>query len=157
MKIKLLKSALVGFILTISGFANAGVIVNGSDLINPDVFLDFTEISLANSTVLTNQYSAFGIEFSGFIYIPCPSCYEFPLRPDIGNFSNDDGANWTALLSMLFPNNATDISFQFAFNEAVSITALLNGSIVETIASTPTHNAVYGFTNILFDEIKWLA
>lgn len=155
MNTKMFKAAFAGLVLSVSSFANAGLIENGAELSNPDVFLDFSEVVLPASTALTDQYSAFGILFSGFTYVPCVSCVEIPVRPDIGNFSNNNTGSWTTVLSMLFPNNITDITFQFAFNGGSSITALLNGDIVETINFTNTNFTVYGFTEILFDEVRF--
>lgn len=155
MNTKMLKAAVAGLVLSVSGFANAGLIENGAELSNPDVFLDFSEVLLPASTTLTDQYSAFGILFSGFTYLPCLNCVEIPLRPDIGNFSDNNTGSWITVLSMLFPNNITDITFQFAFNAGASITALLNGNVVETINFTNTNFTVYGFTGILFDEVRF--
>jgi hypothetical protein len=142
---------------TLPTSGKAATVVNGSALASPQYSLTFDEIVLPENTVLSNQYAAYGIGFSEFIYNGCRSCS--PTRPDIGNFGQDNLDVWDASVSILFNGGATDATFRLIWNPPSpthTISTLLSGVALETIVLTALDPlGTYGFVNTLFDEIRF--
>ena len=123
-----------------------------SGLTDPDVLLTFDEGTLANGTSVTNQFD--GVSFSAGIQINTVS-YPFPNVPgrNLRNFFPI-----TSTFSVFFDNNVTDATFSMITNTGISsFTALLDGAEVETFwafATLYSASNFFGFTGILFDEIR---
>src|SRR5437763_1338102 len=95
------------------------IISSSSGLTSPDQTLTFTEVVLADSTALTNQYSAFGVSFTNFFYNGCTGCVTTPpdgAKPDIGNFANGNTSVFNTSASIDFAAPVTGAAFDFASN-----------------------------------------
>ncbi|MDB4564542.1 PEP-CTERM sorting domain-containing protein [Mariniblastus sp.] len=135
--------------------ASADFIVDGFGLDSADQTVTFSEFSINDGTVITDQYSSLGIEFGSLS--PTEGLY---LKPN-------KGVSRSAGLQNYFPDGyrSIELSFKKPVSEAAfamvtnggidDFTALLNGNVVET-ASTSTARGwqYYGFKNIAFDQIR---
>lgn len=156
MKTKLLKGAMTGIAFFVGGFvniANAGFIHNSTGLTSPVTTVTFSEVALANDTVVTDQFLGLGMEFGA-------------LSPTDGLYFSSTAGSQGAGLQNFFPDtyNPFVIYFTTAVSEAAfemitngttdTFTAFLNGNVVETASLRTGLWRFYGFTGIVFDEIR---
>jgi hypothetical protein len=139
--------------------AKADVFQSSTGLTSPGQVITFDEVVLPPDTLLTNQYSSYGITFNGAIYDP--------YAPPSNNGPNVNGnvfGNFIPSTSTLFP--LSTLSFATPVTEAslalysqpgiTTISTYLSGSFVEShgfstdLSST---NNYYGFNNSLFDSM----
>ncbi len=108
---------------------------------------------------MSTQYQDLGVTFQNTFYNPDPSTFGHDINPpDIGNFQ----LNVTASnpYSIFFTQAQTSAAFALGSQTGTTtFTALLNGNVVATATastSLPAGNAndFYGFTGILFDQIR---
>lgn len=136
-------------------------IINNTGLASPDVTISFSEHVFPTGTLITNQYADLGIEFAAGLY--------YDVQPDffpehfLANFSfqgapahNPDSITFTA------PVNGAAVALQ-SNPGTTTFTALLNGVVVESFSTGTTLSVLpdlshasdfYGFSGILFDELK---
>ena len=108
----------------------------------------------AGSSV-TNEYSAFGVEFSPNLV------YEnLPVSP-LPNIDGQHVRNFFPTVnpfSIEFTNNVSSAAFSLATNPGTStFTALLGGVVVESFSAATTifdPENFFGFTDIVFDEVQ---
>jgi hypothetical protein len=137
----------------------APVIAAGAGLTAPTNTIDFSEIALADDTVLTGQFAGLGVAFSGFYYNGCAACVTTPpsgVKPDISNFFANNTVAFNSLVSMSFDTVVSDAVFELAFNTAtLTVTSFLGAAQVETF-SLPSASTwgIYGFTGSAFDRIE---
>jgi hypothetical protein len=150
-KILSVLTLIIGFGVTST--ANATFITSDTSA-TADSTITFGEIVLATGTALTDQYSAFGVEFSGAWYNPQNG---FGTEGETaGNFQAPDGPTvFSNPFSIFFTSDMSTVSLLLATNAGTSdFAAYLNGSLVEA-ASTPTGTgSYYGFADIVFDELR---
>ena len=132
--------------------SNAAFIDNATGLASPVTTVTFSEVSLASGSLVTDQFSALGVEFGS-------------LTPSVGLYYTATG-NPGAGLANYFPDdyNPFVISFNTAITEAAfmmvtngytdTFRALLNGTVVETATRTTGNWRYYGFSGIVFDEVQ---
>ena len=148
-----LQMMMAGACLAVSGISNATFLDNSTGIASPVTTVTFSEVSLSNGTVVTNQFSALGVEFGS-------------LSATEGLYFFADAGSPGPGLRNFFPDtyNPFVISFDTAVSEAAfemvtngttdTFTALLNGVVVETASTTTGAFSFYGFTGIVFDEIR---
>lgn len=149
--------------------AKAASVNNKFGLANPIQTITFDEKLFPKQTPITTQYANLGVTFSrGLFYSPDSAAGRFidiyPQGfPNITLASNYLGNFFPCCndFSIRFTQNQTEAAFAMATNEGSPIlTALLNGVVVETFSVTNTvgpelnSNNYYGFSGILFNEIK---
>lgn len=149
----------LGF-LAVSNLVNA-VAINGTStgLTSPATTLTFDEVVLATNSTVTNEYSAFGVTFSGLFYDS--SCCIEGWTPDgsspyLGNITTSTGSyqSW----SILFDVNQSDVAFTMASNYTThTLGAYLDGVLVEEFAVDGSVWGYYGFANSNFNEIRMTA
>ena len=121
--------------------------------------LDFDEIAMSQSTVITNQYEAgYGVRFSPNVW------YENnrgALGWDGDNFANFQTGTSTvnSTIEVIFSGTVTAAAMEFAANtgNAFEFTALREGAVVETTVfayGTCCTPAVYGLRDIEFDTLR---
>ncbi len=137
----------------------AGTLNNGSGLSSPSETITFSEDVLPNGTLVTNQWAAFGVTFSGLTYNGT-NAGPFP-NVDSNDLSNFDTSG-TVLgngnpFSIFFTTPQTAVAFALITDTGTStITAKLNGVTVDSFSPSTTFNSstdFYGFTNETFNEI----
>ena len=174
-KMMILIIFLLSIFTILSSFVSATYatpIINDVGLPNAPVIITFDELvpPPPDGTAITNQYANLGVTFSPGVYydsqgpvtgIPGISGHY------IGNFYQDF-TNWTLPtnnpFSILFNTPQIEAAIGFATNlgATTTLTALLNGTVVETFTLSTTYNnpatAFLGFTfigtDISFDEIS---
>lgn len=140
----------------------AASIINGigldNPLDNPTQTITFEEIDLPIGTEITTQYSGLGVTFSN-LFLSTP----VRRRPVNFNLHHRILSNFDATLSgpfgpfsINFLQQQTAVEFTLLTNTGIStFTALLNGVVIETFdARTILDGRRYGFSGILFDEIR---
>jgi hypothetical protein len=135
--------------------ANATIIQTSSFLAGADVTLTFSELGLAPGTVVTTQYSVYGVSFS-------PNLVQSPQDMSIFSTHGDSVnlGNFSPVVDpfrIQFGTAVSAASFAYVSNAGDSVfTTFLNGAVVES-ASFATGfgslNDIYRFTG-LFDEIE---
>lgn len=130
------------------------VIGAGASIAEPTTTLTFSEVALAGSTALSNQFAAYGVTFSGLFYTPCTNCVEVPARPDAGNFNNNNTSTFNSGFDIFFANDVSGASFSFASNGGTfSFQAYNNGTLVESFLGNGSTWGNYGFDGLAFDRI----
>ena len=137
------------------GTTNAAVapITNAFGLLTPETTITFSEVSLANGDVLTTQFSGLGVTFSDLIYdttlIPA-SGLSAPVASKLASPSDPT-------FDIFFTSDTIAAAFQMVGNTGTStFQAFLIDVLVEdfTAFSTIPSTTYYGFTGILFDQIR---
>lgn len=146
--------ALLGFVSS----AQAVPIIGGPGLVNPSVDIDFTEIVLADSTVLTTEYESLGVTFGGgWFYNGCAGCIvavPSGVKPDITSVKNGDISVFNTNLTIAFLSNVSDVSFSTRFTESADqMSSFLNNVLVETLLFG-AESQTYGFSGSNFDELR---
>jgi hypothetical protein len=145
----------------------AGFIHNATGVSGPHSTITFSEFGLPADTVITDQYSSLGATFSPNLYqnpqpvFPAPNIDDSPDSLSNFSFSGGDTIN---PFSIFFNTVQTDAAFAFITNPTdpgtSTFEARLGGVLIES-ESAPTEFSsstnFYGFTGILFDEIRVLA
>jgi hypothetical protein len=142
--------------LLVSLSANATFITNDISAA-ADTTITFDEVVLENGTPLTDQYSAFGVEFDGAWYNPVGISRDCCTA---ANFQAPDGPKtFENPFSILFNSNVSAVSFSLATNPGTSkFEALLDGTVVESMSVTTAAPAsFYGFSDIVFDALRTTA
>lgn len=149
--------SILGFGLIGTNPAQAASLNNSTGISNPATTITFSEIPLADSTPLINQYSSLGVTFTNLFYSTIN--YNFPNinPPTATNFPNT-----TNIISTPFLISFTQLQSQAAFSIVTNagssnFEALLNNIVVDSFTSaTDTTNAnnFYGFTGVTFDAIR---
>lgn len=136
--------------------------INGatSGIAMPEQVIDFSEVpGLVTGDTVTTQYQALGATFS-------PQLTFFSTVSARGNFSGPallsfDNPPFEIFdpFSINFTSPVSEASFAMTTNNGMTtFTALLNGAFVESfVGNTNTgtaNNNIYGFTNLVFDEIQ---
>lgn len=146
--------------------SQATVVTNTTGLLSYDTLVTFSSPSLANDTVVTNQYTAQGLTFAGTQggAVRANGC-------GVGSWNNYTGFSGDSLNTFgpgCIVNNVND-SFSMVFSQTVSaaslgyynydstntISALLNGTVVETFTLGSYINNYLTFSNLLFNEIRF--
>lgn len=143
--------------VALTGWASAATVINASSgLSSPDTLVTFSEVTLLEGDPVTDEFSAQGVTFSPALYytgaygsepniddIAVHNFGVFPRAdPFIINFLSDVSA---ATFAMVTETGTAEF------------TALLNGSVVESFSADTGRTSAsnfYGFTNILFDQIR---
>lgn len=140
--------------MTFTGSAEALTLNNSTGLTDPTQTITFDEIALPDESSITNQYSSLGVEFSPNLVFDSPGS-------SVPNITGNQLKNFSPVVnpfSINFTDTVSSAVFAFATNPGTStFTALLDGSIVESFSSSTSvfqPNNFFGFTDILFDEIK---
>lgn len=139
---------------------SAPIIAANSGLASPGAVLTFDEVVLTTDSSVTNQYSAYGVEFSGLFY-DSSCCIESwspgGSAPYLGNVTTtlNNPQDW----SISFASDQTEVAFSVAadFGYSYSLSAYLDGLFVESLSFTAVNLedfGYYGFTGIDFDEIR---
>lgn len=151
---------LLGALLVILGYhatAQATQLINNTGLASPSQVLTFSEVVLPPESLITNQYAGFGVTFSpGMFYNTQPVF--FP-TPSLANFNFSGGLSNPS--SILFSQDLTEVALAVQTNPGTTtFSALLDNIVVESFTAGTTLNQAsnfYGFTNIVFDEIRILS
>ena len=160
MKLKFFKVALVTLMLAVCNFANAGLITASNDLTaNYSNYnhVTFNELNFASNTLITNQFSSFGLEItSGLQYLVNSArtnfngsgLYNYGTNPYITPFSFDFNSTVQAMGFYIVMNTGQNVTFE----------ALLNGNVVESYNETWTNCCstllFRGFAGGTYDSIK---
>jgi hypothetical protein len=131
----------------------AAPLTNAFGLLTPETTITFSEVSLAHGDVLTTQFSGLGVTFSGLTY-------DTLLIPGTGlsaPVASKSASPSAFTFDIFFTSDVTDAAFQMVGNTGTStFQAFLDGVLVEsfTAFSTVPSTTYYGFTGILFDQIR---
>jgi hypothetical protein len=146
------------------------IISSNVGLSNPDQTLTFSEVVIPDMNVLTDQYLAFGVSFTGapffngFSYNSSYFDVTAPgdgAKPDISNCISDIGCNLSLSINFSHPVSGAAFDFAGILNGGFDFVASLGPAFVDqaivTFAST-TPNGVdgwgyFGFTGEVFDSI----
>lgn len=153
-----LRIAVAAIAMALSGFVGqvtASPINHASTgLATPDVLIDLN--SLSGGTLINSQFAGQGIVFSSTLgsFLAQSSCIF-----GSGGCSNTTNGSLSNVYSFLFSSDVSDVSLRLVTNTGTTtFTALLNGSTVEsfsTSTNTSSVNAYYGFSGIVFDELRY--
>ena len=159
----------------LASVASATPITNSATgIASPTQVVTFEELGpLAPSTVITNQFSAFGLTFSGLSPAYANSVFgalgagifDASTAFDDNYLTNFDGANNQSApspsnLTISFASTVQAASFGFLTNGSdTTIAAYLGGSLVESFVAgsnfAPGTMDFFGFSGILFDSIQF--
>ena len=149
--------SILGFGLIGANPAQATSLNNSTGILNPATTITFSEIPLADSTPLINQYSSLGVTFTNLFY--STANYSFPniKSPQATNFPSSANIISNPFL-ISFSQLQSQAAFSIVTNPGSSnFEALLNNTVVDSFTSaTDTSNAnnFYGFTGVTFDAIR---
>lgn len=151
----LLSMAAVACLFT--GQAIAATVNNqNTGLASPDVVVDFGDGLFITSTPVTNQFAGEGVTFgAGYQYADSNES-----TPAITQGFLFTSTGVTPPGSIFFTSDVTDAVFSWRTNPGTTtFEAYLDGILVETLINAPTFGDTasghfYGFTGILFDEIR---
>lgn len=153
----------MAFTGSLPGPAWATLFNNSTGLSSPTTTITFNEVAVAQNAAVTSQFAALGATFTGLYMDPCVanSGNFFPNMSGrtLGNFSGCSPPTGEHPFSIVFEDDVSEAAFVMIGNGGFpTLTALLNGSIVETgfgasVSISGTTNW-YGFTGIVFDEIQ---
>jgi hypothetical protein len=140
-------------LLLSSGYAHAMFINDAATgLSSPVTTLNFTSPSLADNTVVTNQFA--GVTFSPNVFFRPES--GFGITPNtLGNFTFATEPAFVNPVTLTFSTALTGAAFQMAAdNTPYTFTALLNGTPVDTGTATVTGTAgFFGFSGDSFNQL----
>lgn len=146
--------------------SQATVVTNTTGLLSYDTLVTFSSPSLGNSTVVTNQYAAQGLTFAGTQggVVRANGCGVNAWNGYVGlsgDTLNTYGSGCITnsvndSFSMVFAQTVSAASLGFYnYGASNTLTALLNGTVVETYTFGNTSNAYVTFSNLLFNEIRF--
>ena len=137
----------------------ATVITDTTGLTSPHTTITFSEVAFNNGDPVTTQYASYGVTFaSDSVFYNSQPGY-FSSDPSLANFSFTNSGG-RILSSLYFTQTVNGAAFNFITNLGISsFAALLNETTVESFtAATDTNTTMfYGFDNISFNEIQFLA
>lgn len=142
--------------LTAAESTHAAFINNSSGIASPVYTVTFSEHNFGTGTIITNQFADVGVVFNPHVYFN-PIGNNFPNMAGnfVGNFNLSGVIN---PVSIRFTQARVAAAFAMSSNTStMTLTALLNGIVVETAqaqSAVTNENNFYGFTDILFDEIR---
>jgi len=146
---------------------HATPLISDIGLPNAPVIITFDELAFPEGTAITNQYASFGVTFSPAMYYNSQGSLDgLGIKGISGNYVG----NFNAItppsdpfsIYFTFSTPQAEAAFGLATNPGTTtLTALLNGTVVETFTLSTTYNnpatAFLGFTfigtDISFDEI----
>lgn len=163
MKLKTLTMALPGLILTVAGltnFAHAGLIVDTVDTGVYDSTVTFDEHSLADLTLITNQFSDVGVTFTGN-QIQLNGCGKNTWGATLGQnfintYNNCSTPSYLPTLNILFSETVDKVSLAIFNDVSLNFTTFLNNVELNTYNSGTTRRAIgYNiFDESAFNEIR---
>lgn len=130
-------------------------IVNSFGLSSPDNLVTFSEVALADQTIVTNQFSPFGVTLTpGHHYNSQGNSDVFP-----GIDGDYVGVSLSTSFQIIFDDIVSEAAFGYAKNPTtVLVEALLGTTVVESFSQAVHYNnpstAFLGFEGILFDRIQ---
>jgi hypothetical protein len=141
--------------------AQAGPIANTTGLSSPNTIITFSELSFAQGTPITSEFSAYGVVLSPPVWYDSQgvsSCCSGIVSDYVANFSTIP-VSISNPFSILFTADQTEVAFALATNPTTTtFTALLGGTPVESFSSPTSFDSstpyYFGFTGITFDEIR---
>ena len=139
--------------------ASAAFLQNSTGLSNPTKTIAFEEIVFPDTTAITNQYASLGATFAPQLYYSSDGADFYNGFPNIsGNYLSNFYPGPENPISIKFNTAVTSAAFaMITYPGTSTFTALYQGVAVETVQAstglTGTSN-YYGFTGILFDEIR---
>ncbi len=128
----------------------------GAGLAAPDTTIGFEEVALTTGTDVTDQFAPLGVTFT-------PSVTYFESVSSRPNFEGAAVINFFGTdVSILFADDVAAMSAALTANfGSVTLTALLDGTIVESFSHTFPLNTTatngdnfFGFRDIRFDEVR---
>jgi len=162
MNTRYLRGVLTGCAIALISTQTAATSIAGSStgLASFDQLVTFGNNLYSADTAITNQFSASGVTFSGGLFYDASGspAYANMFQSRLKNYSGGSCSTGECqTFSIFFSNPVSDAVFA-AVTQASSSTfsAYLNNALVETFsaATGTTANNVYGFTGIVFDEIR---
>ena len=125
---------MASFALSVSGIVNAGLITSSLDITStyPDYkLITFEELTFANGTNITNQYSPFGVNISTELDYLATISRTNGSGAGLYNYAS---STYTTPFSFDFSSTVEAMGFYIVMNTNQNVTfeALLNGSVVET-------------------------
>jgi len=144
-------------LVTVSSVAQAQFFVNTFGLTSPISTVTFSEFAFAQGTSITNEFSSLGVTLSpGLQYNSQGGTFGF--SGITGDYVGNNGGQFINPFSILFNSAQTAAAFAAATNPTTTFfEALLGGSVVASGTSATNFsdpNAYYGFTGVVFDEIR---
>lgn len=123
---------------------------------SPTQTIDFSEIVLAQNSVVTNQYAGLGITFSPNVYYDPQTGFGLPAN-DIGNFTFLTEPGFVNPVTFTFSTPLTSAAFAMVADSTPYLfQASLNGTVVDSFVATVGESGpdyYYGFTNDDFNQI----
>lgn len=146
------------FVVAISGQVQAAFINNATGLVAPISTVTFDEISFANGTVISTQFSSYGVTFSPALSLSDRYKNGYPNMNGsvLSNFEAGERP-YTQPFSIKFNNALTEAAFAFVSNPSPTTTfsAYLGGNLVESATTSTEYSGnFYGFNSIVLDEIR---
>ena len=135
--------------------AQANTINNNFGLQNPTYTINFNEFNPTPALIpITTQYQNYGVIFDGLVSVHSLNPNHMPGVGGNAIFSNDNH-----IFSILFTSNQTSAAFAYGANYGqATFSALLNGTVIESFSTSVgpiSAKPYYGFTNIVFNEIRF--
>lgn len=131
---------------------------SATGLVSPDVLIDFGNALYPDGTVITNQFASQGITFDG-AFTNYQTGENAPYWSG-GYVQGVNGNNSPPPGNLLFANDITDVAFTYYSNLSnTTFAAYLDNVLVESFVAATSYfgegaNVYYGFTGILFDEVR---
>jgi hypothetical protein len=142
-----------------AGVANATFFNNTTGIASPAFTLDFSEHTFADNTLISNQFSDYGVTFGVDLYYQNTFSPSIPnsIAPTLTNFIPANGSGLANPFSVSFSVPVTAAAFVLGTNPNTTLfTALLNGVVVDSGSAPSSLNNpmdFYGFSGIVFDQI----
>lgn len=137
--------------------AQAATVQNTSGLASPAYTVTFDEAVFAGGTLITTEFSSWGVTLSPALRYNSQGPSAFP--GITGNYLGNNGGTFINPFSILFGGDITAAAFGVATNPATSLfEALDNGVVVESFSAATHYDGstdyYFGFQGITFDEIR---
>ncbi|MGM9480736.1 hypothetical protein ACS5PN_06055 [Roseateles sp. NT4] len=145
----------------IAGSVQAALLHNGTGLASPQQVVDFESVPLTGNQPVTQQFAALGLVFeSAYANADMGSPFENISGNRIGNFQWGIPALETFAIHFAAPLSAAAWATGTSNGATSYFEAYLHGQLVES-ATAPTSLSdpvnFYGFTGIVFDELRMRA
>lgn len=143
-----------------AGVASATPITTTSVFTSGDKVLNFDEVALASGTLISNQYAAYGVVFTGGIY-RSNGGYSSANHVSGSYLDSFSGGGHTNFWSIDFSSIQTSAGayFEVDSDNSLVLTAMLGGNVVESFSFSDgiccTTMAFAGFTGINFDSLRF--
>ncbi len=157
--IRLIAAAAV--LAAITSSAQAALLHNGTGLANPQQVIDFDSIPLIDNQPVTNEFASLGLAFeSAYANADTMSPFKNISGNRIGNFQWGVSASDSFAIHFAAPVMAGAWAMATSDGATSYLEAYLQGKLVES-AAVPTALSdpinFYGFTGIVFDELRMRA